>query len=466
MLSDNPVLQAVHTGLRHLSELIWGPLMVVLLLGVGIYLTVGLRAMPWLRLGQAFRMLKQRSVPGEKYVGDISPFQALMTALSGAVGTGNIAGVATAITLGGPGAVFWMWIVALVGMATMYCEAVLAVHYREINVLGNFVGGPMYYIRNGLGPRWHWLGMVFSLFAMVAAFGIGNTVQANSVADAVHASLDLPTWLTGALIAVLSGAVIIGGIHRIGEVAARLVPLMALIYVGGALAVIFTRLGDVPAVLMLIVEDAFSGTAATGGFTGATVWMALRYGLARGIFSNEAGLGSTPIAHAAAITNSPVRQGMIGMLGTFIDTVIVCSMTAFVILLSGSWISGETGAALSAKAFEEALPGIGDMLVSFSLVVFALSTILAWSYYGERCAEYAFGAYAIRPYRLLWILAIPVGATGNLGLIWLVADVLNGLMAIPNLIALAALSPVVFRLTRQEQPATLPSRHGLLHPNR
>lgn len=465
-MSNNPLLQAVYTGLHHLSEIIWGPLMVVLLLGVGIYLMVGLRAMPWLRLGQAFRMLKQRPIGGEDHVGDISPFQALMTALSGAVGTGNIAGVATAITLGGPGAVFWMWIVALVGMATMYCEAVLAVHYREINALGNYVGGPMYYIRNGLGRRWHWLGMAFSIFAMVAAFGIGNTVQANSVADAVHASLDLPSWLTGVVIAILSGAVIIGGINRIGEVAARLVPLMALIYVGGALWVIFMHIGDVPAVLILILEDAFSGTSATGGFAGATVWMGLRYGLARGIFSNEAGLGSTPIAHAAAITNSPVRQGMIGMLGTFIDTLIVCSMTAFVILLTGTWISGETGAALSAEAFEKALPGIGNMVVSFSLIVFALSTILAWSYYGERCAEFVFGAYAIRPYRLLWILAIPVGAAGNLGLIWLVADVLNGLMAIPNLIALAALSPVVFRLTRRYRFLPLRSRHGLPHPSR
>ncbi len=438
------------------SGFIWGPIMLTLLMGVGIYLTIGLRAMPWRRLGQAFRVLWRGRVPRDEMAGDITPFQALMTELSATVGTGNIAGVATAIYLGGPGAVFWMWVTALVGMATKYGEAMLAVRYRETDELGNHVGGPMYYIKNGLGPRWRWLGVLFSLFGMLAAFGIGNTVQSNTVASAVQSSLGLPTWLTGLLVAILTGAVIIGGIRRLATVAEKLVPFMAVAYVGGSLVVILANVGEVPAALLTIVADAFTGTAAAGGFAGATVLMAIRFGVARGLFSNEAGLGSAPIAHAAAKTNDPVRQGMIGMLGVFIDTIVVCTMTALVIVITGVWTGGETGAALSTRAFDAGLHNVGGFVVTFALIVFAFTTLLGWSYYGERCAEYLFGVSAIKPYRLLWVLAIPIGAVGNLGLIWLAADILNGLMAIPNLIALVALSPVIFQVTRRHL-ATPPS---------
>ncbi|MCK5640333.1 MAG: sodium:alanine symporter family protein [Gammaproteobacteria bacterium] len=440
-------MQTITNILNDASSFIWGPVMLVLLLGAGVYLTIGLKAMPWRKLGAGFKLMwRGRHAEGE---GDITPFQALMTALAATIGTGNIAGVATAIFLGGPGAVFWMWITALVGMATKYAEAVLAVRYREVDSRGKHVGGPMYYIKNGLGERWHWLGFLFALFGMIAAFGIGNMVQANSVADAVQSTFEIPTWVTGLVITTLTAAVILGGIHRIGVVASRLVPFMAIIYVLAALFIIITHLDQVPAALGTIVSDAFTGTAAAGGFAGAAVWAAIRFGVARGIFSNEAGLGSAPIAHAAAATNNPVEQGMIGMLGTFIDTIIICTMTALVIIITGVWTSGDNGAALSALAFSTALPGIGSHIVTFGIMVFAFTTVLGWSYYGERCAEFIFGVRAIMPYRILWLVAIPLGAMGKLTLVWLMADVLNGLMAIPNLIALIALSPVVFAITRE-----------------
>ena len=423
--------------------------MLMLLVGVGIYLTVGLRAIPWRRLIYSFQLLWQGRVakPGDE--GDIPSFHALMTALAATVGSGNVAGVATAIYLGGPGAVFWMWMTALFGMATKYSEAVLAVRFREVDELGRHVGGPMYYIRNGLGPNWHWLGMLFSLFGMVAAFGIGNTVQANTVANAVISSFHLPLWGSGLVMAFLTGAVIIGGIRRLGSVAAMLVPFMALAYVGGASVIILLNVEQVPAAFATIIGHAFTGTAATGGFAGATVMMAIRFGVARGVFSNEAGLGSAPIAHAAAKTNDPVGQGLIAMLGTFIDTILVCTMTALVIIITGAWTSGQTGAALSAHAFDTGLNHVGGIVVTLALMVFAFTSLLGWSYYGERCAEYLFGVRVIQPYRVLWVIAIPIGAMGDLGWVWLVADILNGLMAVPNLIALVALSPIVFQLTRQ-----------------
>ncbi len=445
-------MDAIKDVLNEVSGFVWGPIMLALLLGVGIYLTVGLRFMTWRRIGTGFLSLWQGRKAREE--GDITPFQALMTALSATIGTGNIAGVATAISIGGPGAVFWMWITALFGMATKYAEAVLAVQYRETDERGMHVGGPMYYIKNGLGKHWQWLGFLFALFGMLAAFGIGNTIQSNSVADTVNENFHVPTWISGFIIAVLAAAVIFGGIRRIAEVAAKLIPIMAIAYVGGALAVIFANLAEVPAALTAIVRDAFTGTAATGGFAGASVWLAIRFGVARGVFSNEAGLGSAPIAHAAAKTNDPVRQGTIGMLGTFIDTIVVCTMTALVIVLTGVWTGGETGGPLSTAAFNTGLPGFGRYVVTFGLIIFAFTTILGWSYYGERCAEYLLGVRAIWPYRILWIAAIPLGAlaagdNGNVKLLWLLADIMNGLMAVPNLIALAVLSPVVFQLTRE-----------------
>ncbi len=372
-----------------------------------------------------------------------------MTALSATVGTGNIAGVATAVFLGGPGALFWMWLTALVGMATKYSEAVLAVRFREVDERGDHVGGPMYYIRNGLGQKWAWLGVLFAIFAAIAGFGIGNTVQANSVADVMEASFGVPHWLTGLILMVLVGAVLIGGIRRIGQVASALVPFMAISYLVAGLLVLAINANEIPAALALVFEHAFSPIAAEGGFAGAAVWAAIRFGVARGIFSNEAGLGSAPIAHAAAQTKNPINQGMVAMLGTFIDTLIICSITGLVIITSGTWTAGVSGAELTSMAFAEALPGIGNYLVAIALAVFAFTTILGWSFYGERCIEFLFGVKAIVPYRVAWIVAIPVGATLNLGFVWLVADTLNAMMALPNLVALLLLSPVVFKLTRE-----------------
>lgn len=433
--------------LNQASSLIWGPVMLVVLLGAGIYLTIGLKALPWRKTPGAFCFLWHSRKSNQK--GDISPFQALMTALSATIGTGNIAGVATAIYLGGPGAVFWMWITALFGMATKYAEAVLAIHFREVDERGKHVGGPMYYIKNGLEEKWLWLGGLFALFGMFAAFGIGNMVQANSVAEAIGSMLEIPSWMTGLLLASIAAVVILGGIDRIAEVAGSLVPFMAVAYIAGSLGIIIMHIEQVPNALFLIINNAFTGSAATGGFAGAAVWMSIRYGVARGIFSNEAGLGSAPIAHAAAKTDNPVQQGMIAMLGTFIDTLLICTMTALVIVLSGAWDSGKTGAALSALAFNTALPGWGGYIVAFGLSIFAFTTILGWSYYGERCAEFLFGVKIILPYRIVWLLAIPLGAMGKLSIIWLFADILNGLMAVPNLIALIVLSPVVFRLSKE-----------------
>ena len=441
--------------LETISALVWGPPLLILLVGTGLYLTLGLRLYPLRRLGHAFRLLWSGRAEGQD-PGDISPFNALMTALAATVGTGNIAGVATAIALGGPGAVFWMWVTAAVGMATKYAEAVLAVNYREVDARGCQQGGPMYYIRNGLGPGWAWLGWLFALFGTVAAFGIGNTIQANSVAHALENDFGVSRWITAGALAVLTWLVLVGGVRRIGEVAGKLVPLMALAYVGGALLVLTLRAGEIPAALARIFHDAFTGTAAAGGFAGAGVMTAIRYGVARGVFSNEAGLGTAPIAHAAAKTRDPVRQGTIAMLGTFIDTLVICTLTALVILVGGGWTATDpvnggqlSGAALTAHAFEAVLPGVGASLVAVGLALFAYTTLLGWSYYGERCAEYLFGTRVILPYRLLWVLAIPAGAVAGLQPLWLLADVMNGLMAVPNLIALLLLSPVVFRLTRQ-----------------
>jgi AGCS family alanine or glycine:cation symporter len=440
--------------LNPISNIVWGPLMLVLLFGVGLYLTLGLRFLPWRRIPFAFLLLWRGRKSDTTSEGDITPFQALMTALSATVGTGNIAGVGTAIALGGPGAIFWMWLTALIGMATKYAEAVLAVHFREVDQHGLHVGGPMYYIKNGLGEKARWLGFLFALFGMLAGFGIGNMVQSNSVADVLQTHFSLPSWITGLVLAIIAAAVILGGIKRLGQVTAKLVPLMAIFYVLGSLLVIVLNINEVPAAFGTIFSHAFNGTAATGGFAGAAVWAAIRFGVARGVFSNEAGLGSAPIAHAAAQTNNPVQQGTIAMLGTFIDTLIVCTMTALVIILTGAWTQIDpstgnafSGAALSTTAFNSGISGFGGTVVGFGLVVFAFSTILGWSYYSERCAEFIFGERIILPFRLVWIIAVFIGAIGKLSLIWLLADVLNGLMAIPNLIALGLLSPLVFRLT-------------------
>ena len=424
----------------------WGPPMLVLLLGTGLYLSLGLRFMTVRKIPVALRLLLQgRQGKGE---GDISPFSALMTSLSATIGTGNIAGVATAVALGGPGALFWMWITALLGMATKYAEAVCAVRFREQDALGNFSGGPMYYIRNGLHRRWHWLGFLFALFGSLAGFGLANTVQSNSVAQVLNDTFSVPPLATGLVLMLLVGAVVLGGIKRIANVASWLVPFMALSYVLMSLVVIITHFQHIPGALVTIVEGAMTGTAATGGFAGATVWAALRFGVARGVFSNEAGLGSAPIAHAAARTNQPVQQGMIAMLGTFIDTLIVCTMTGLVIVIMDVWPSGVSGASLTSMAFSSAFQG-GEYVVALGLCLFAFTTMIGWSFYGERCAVFLLGTRVIMPFRIAWVIAIPLGTLVELDLVWLIADTLNAFMAIPNLIALMLLSPMVFKISRE-----------------
>ena len=442
-------MQAITTAITVINDLVWGTPMLIAILGSGLFLMLSLKFMPILNIRRGFVEIWKGRAQGDVSTGQISPFAALMTTLAATVGTGNIAGVATAIVLGGPGALFWMWCTALVGMATKYCEVVLAVHFREKNDHNHFVGGPMYAIKNGLGYRWAWLGTCFAIFGGLASFGIGNMVQVNSMAASLSVSFAIPAWLSGVCVMVLVGLVILGGIQRIGAVAKTLVPFMCLAYVIAAMVVLIVNYHAIPDALLLIFDSAFNGHAAVGGFTGAAMIAAIRFGVARGIFSNEAGLGSAGIAQAAGTSEDPVTSGLIGMMGTFIDTLIVCSMTGLAIICSGVWSNGLSGAALSSAAFESAMPGTGNYILTTALVVFAFTTILGWSYYGERCWEFLFGARAILPYRLIWVLILPLGAVSQLDTVWLLADTLNGLMALPNLIALLILSPVVIKLTQE-----------------
>ncbi len=433
--------------LEWINGQLWGKPMLIALGLTGLFLMIGLRFMPLRKIPTAFGMLFRRS-EGE---GDISPFQALMTALAATVGTGNIVGVATAIYTGGPGALFYMWLIALVGMATKYSEAVCAIAYREVDENGDHVGGPMYYIKNGVGARFpaiaNFLAPAFAVFAAIAGFGIGNTTQANSVADALHTSFAVPEWVTGIIIMIAVGLVLIGGIRRIADVAGAIVPSMIVLYIGTALVVLILNAGAIPDALSLVIHHAFEPAAAAGGFAGASVAAAIQMGVARGVFSNEAGLGSAPIAHAAARTNDPVRQGLIAMLGTFIDTIIVCTMTGLVIITSGAWQSGDRGAELTGSAFAHTF-AFGNEIVAVALSVFAFTTLLGWSYYGEKAVEFLFGVKAIMPYRILWVIAIPIGATTSLSFVWLLADTLNAMMAIPNLIGLLILAPGIFAMTK------------------
>ncbi|MCB2106437.1 MAG: sodium:alanine symporter family protein [Rhodobacteraceae bacterium] len=431
------------------ADAAFGPVTIALILGTGLYLTIGLRFQTILRIPEALRLLLHPRSRGQaRGGGEISPFSALMTALSATVGVGNIAGVATAITLGGPGAIFWMWMTALVGMATKYSETFLAVEFRDVTPHGNYLGGPMYYISRGLGSKWTWLGAAFAIFASLAALGIGNSVQSNTIGDALMASFGIPLWITAVTLGVMTFAVVIGGVKRIAAVSSRLVPSMILLYIAGAVVILFIRIGDVPDAFVAIFDGAFNGTAATGGFLGAAVAQALQFGIARGIFSNEAGLGSAAIAHATAQNDDSVRQGAIGMLGTFIDTLVVNTMTALVIITSGVWIGGENGAPLTAQAFESVLPGIGGLVVTLGITVFAFTTILGWGLYGERCAAYLFGERILVPYRYLWCLVVPFGALAKVEIAWMLADIMNALMIAPNLIGLLLLSPFIFKTAR------------------
>jgi len=429
-----------------LNSFVWGPVMLVFLVGTGVFLTLRLGFLQVFHLPRALRLTCSRSAP-EKGTGDISPFQAMTTALSATIGTGNIAGVATAVSLGGPGALFWMWICAFFGMASKYAEAVLAVRYRHVLPDGTMQGGPMRYIADGLGIRW--LGWTFALMGSVAAFGIGSMVQSNSVAVALRESWGVPALLTGCVLALMTGVIIIGGIRRIGKVTERLVPVMGLAYMLGALIILGLHLERIPEAVELIFTHAFTPISATGGFAGAAVASAIRFGVARGVFSNEAGLGSAAIAHAAARTHSPVRQGLIGMTAVFFDTIVICTMTGLVILTTGAWTSGATSSALTYLAFEQGLPGAGGLIVTFGITVFAYSTTIGWAYYGEECIEYLMGIRARTPYRYLFCLVTALGAIQKVEFVWDFSDTMNGAMAIPNLIGLLGLSGVVSKMTRE-----------------
>jgi len=433
---------------ERVSSWVWGPPMLVLLVGTGVYLTILLRGVQLRALGHSLWLAFVKRKEDQPSEGDISHFQALMTALAATVGTGNIAGVATAITTGGPGALFWMWITGLFGMATKYSEAVLAVKFRKVDKFGTMSGGPMYYLSKGLGRRW--LGVIFAIFASVAAFGIGNMVQSNSVADAVEALFHIPFWVTGLILAIATAMVILGGIKSIGRVTALLVPVMILFYMGASLTIVAINYHRVPEIFLLVLKHAFTPTAAVGGFAGAAVMLTIRMGVTRGVFSNESGLGSAPIAAAAAKTNEPVRQALVSMTQTFIDTLVVCSLTGFVIISSGLWSSGETGAELTTLAFNSALPGnVGGLIVTIGLILFAYSTILGWSYYGEKTIQYLLGERAVYPYRALFCIVVGFGAVFKLKLVWSIADVMNGLMALPNLVGLLGLGGVIAWETRR-----------------
>ena len=431
-----------------LNGYVWGWPMIVLLLGTGVLLTILTGAVQFRYLGFALKEVLGKITQKSTEPGTVSPFQAVATALASTVGVGNIAGVATAISIGGPGSLLWLWVSGLLGMCTKFAEIVIAMHYRETDESGTMRGGAMYTLKNGLGLPW--LGTIFAALVSLAAFGIGNMVQANSVADSLRASFGIATPVTGIVLAVLSAAVILGGIRRIGEVTEILVPFMAIFYIGGGLVILARFAGELPGAIALVFDSAFSGAAATGGFAGATVMMALRYGVARGLFSNEAGLGSAPMVHAAARTDHPVRQGLYGIFEVFVDTMLVCTVTGLVILVTGVWDDGATGAALAGQAFSVGLPGTwGNIVVTTSLVLFAFSTLIGWSYYGETGIVYLFGARAAMPYRLLWLVFIYLGAVGSLHLVWDVADTLNGLMALPNLVSVLASIPILLRLKRE-----------------
>ncbi|MBS4051228.1 MAG: sodium:alanine symporter family protein [Methylomonas sp.] len=430
-------MPALESLIATLSGWVWGPPMLALLVGTGLYLTVLLRGLQFRALPLAFKLIFHKD---HGHAGDISHFAALMTALAATVGIGNIVGVATAITLGGPGAVFWMWMTGLVGMATKYSEAVLAVKYREKGEHG-MRGGPMYYLAKGANlPKLGWL---FALFTALATFGIGNMTQANSTAKIFEAAFAVEPWVTGLALMTLTALVILGGIRSIGKFTSVLVPFMILGYVGSALTVLTLNAAEIPAAFGLIFGHAFSPASASGGFAGAGVAAAMRFGIARGVFSNESGLGSAPIAAAAARTHDPVKQALVSMTQTFIDTLLVCTMTALVILTADSWTQGVAAGQLTSASFAETLGDSGEILVALATAVFAYSTLIGWNYYGEKAIEYLFGPRAIRVYRIAFIATVMVGAMMELEFVWNFSDLMNGMMALPNLIALLMLSKVV-----------------------
>lgn len=430
--------------LNTINGFVWGPPLLVLLVGTGIFMTLRLGLIQILRLPLAFRLIF--STGKNEDAGDVSSFKSLCTALAATVGTGNIVGVATAIHAGGPGALFWMWMAAFFGMATKFAEGTLAVKYREVDKNGNIAGGPMFYIKNGMGEKWKWLGSLFAFFGMFAAImGIGNTTQVNSIVEVIDITFAVdPIW-TSAILFVLVTAIIFGGLQSIAAASSKIVPAMAVIYLLTTCSVLLIFADRIPSAIALILEYAFTPMAATGGFLGASVMMAMQSGIARGLFSNESGLGSAPIVAAAAKTRWPAEQGLVSMTGTFIDTIIICTLTGLTIVVSGEWNNGMNGAALTNAAFTLAYPVIGSYMLTVGLVLFAFTTILGWNYYGERCAVYLFGTRCILPYRIIFVIMTFCGGLMKLDAIWAMADILNGLMAVPNLIALLCLSGVVAR---------------------
>jgi AGCS family alanine or glycine:cation symporter len=431
--------------LEKIDSYVWGPFLIIFLLSTGIFLTIRYRFIQIRKFGHGVGLISGR-YEDPKDEGEITHFQALSAALSATIGTGNIAGVATAIVSGGPGAVFWMWVTGALGMVNKYNSALLGLNFRRMHKDGTASGGPMYYLERGMKVKL--LGWLFAFFGAIASFGIGDMVQANSVAKPLEEHLGIPSLVTGLIVAIFVGLVIIGGIKRIGKVASKIVPFMCVVYVLGALIILFTHFDKLPYAFSLIIKHAFSPTSAAGGFLGATVAQTIRFGVARGLFSNEAGLGSASIAHSAAKTKEPVREGLVAMLGPFVDTIVICSMTALVIISTGAWTSGLTSSPLSAHAFDLGLPGIGKWIVTFGLVFFAFSTMLTWSYYGDRCSEYILGSKAVMPYRWVFVLCIPVGALVKIDLVWLMTDIMNGFMAFPNLIGILGLSGLVARMTK------------------
>jgi len=429
-------MQELTTWLNIIGSWVWGPVLLVLLVGTGVFYTVRLRGLQFRALPKALALAFSRQ-PQSDAPGDISQFQALMTAMAGTIGTGNIAGVATAVVLGGPGAILWMWLCALFGMSTKYAEAYLAVYFRERDSKGEMAGGPMYYLEKGLGLKS--LAIMFALCGMIAALGTGCSVQSNSVAQAVANTFGMPGWITGVLLTLVTGLVLIGGIRSIARVASIIVPAMALLYLMGGFIIIALNYELVLPALSLIVHDAWAADAVAGGAIGAVI----RYGVARGVFSNEAGIGTAPIAAAAAKTNRPQDQALVSMTGTFLDTIVVCSITGIVLVMAGQFKDGVTGAALTSNSFEALLPGVGGWVVTIGLIFFAYSTILGWSYYGEKCAAYLFSDKAVVPYRVIYTGFVMLGTVISLDLVWAVADIFNGLMAFPNLIGLLLLSGIV-----------------------
>lgn len=435
-------MQSLEQLLAKISDFIWGYPIIVLLFGTHIYLTIRLRFIQRYT-GKAIKLSLERSKEGE---GDVSQFGALTTALAATIGTGNIVGVATAVAAGGPGAVLWMWLTGVFGIATKYSEALLSVKYRVTTKDGTMAGGPMYVLERGMNKKW--LGVVFAALTAVTAFGIGNMVQANSISSMVSENFNISPWISGSLMTVLTAIVIIGGIKWIANVCELLVPFMAIFYVLGCLILLGMKYDTIPSTFMLILNSAFTGHAVIGGFLGAGFKEAIRYGVARGLFSNESGLGSAPIVAAAAQTKNPTRQALVSSTGTFWDTVVVCAMTGLVVVNSGDWTKGLKGAALTSAAFAE-IPVIGPIVLTVGLLTFVFSTILGWSYYGEKAAEYLFGTKIIKPYRWLWVIAVMAGSVLSLPVVWSFADIANALMAIPNLISLLVLSGVIVAETRE-----------------